>query len=152
MIKMRITTIISFLFLTLVILSCKKDVNQPEVDHVLIEAYAIENELDGQFTSTGLYYIIEEPGANDHPTINSQVTVSYVGYTLNGVVFDENEYITFGLFQVIKGWQEGLQLLGEGGKIQLIIPSGLAYGTNGSGSIGSDEVLAFDITLHYFQD
>lgn len=152
MIKMRITTFISFLFFTLVILSCKKDANQPEVDHGIIEAYALENGLEGQFTSNGLYYVIEEPGANDYPTLNSQVTVSYVGYTLDGVVFDENEYITFGLYQIIEGWQEGLQLIGEGGEIKLVIPSGLAYGENGSGSIGPDEVLAFDITLHYFHN
>ena len=150
MIKIRIITIISLAFLSLSILSCKKDANQPEVDHNIIEAYVQENNLDGQYTSSGLYYVIDEPGADDHPTINSQVTVSYVGYTLDDVVFDEGDFVTFGLYQVIEGWQEGLQLIGEGGKIKLIIPSGLAYGANGSGSIQPNEVIAFDITLHYF--
>ncbi len=152
MIKTRVITIISFVFLSLVISSCKKDINQQEADQAIIEDYVVENNLDGQFTSSGLYYVIIEPGAADHPTTNSRVTVSYVGYTLDGVVFDENDYITFELNLVIEGWQEGLQLIGEGGKIKLVIPSGLAYGPNGSQSIGPNEVLAFDITLYSFQN
>ncbi len=130
--------------------SCKKDVNQPEVDRGLIEAYALDNKLDGQFTSSGLYYVIEEPGAADHPTTNSKVTVSYTGYSLDDVVFDKGSFVSFELYRVIVGWQEGLQLVGEGGKIKLLIPSALAYGSGGSGSIGPNEVLGFDITLHYF--
>ena len=152
MIKIRIITIISFVFLSLVISSCKKDVNQPEIDQAIIEDYVAENNLDGQFTSSGLYYVINEPGSADHPTVNSRVTVSYVGYTLDGVVFDENDYITFELNQVIEGWQEGLQLIGEDGKIKLVIPSGLAYGPNGSLSIGPNEVLAFEISLYSFNN
>jgi FKBP-type peptidyl-prolyl cis-trans isomerase len=118
----------------------------------LIVADASENQLTGQFTPSGLYYEIKEPGSANHPNINSQVTVSYVGYGLDGVVFDDGEFITFGLYQVIAGWQEGIQLIGEGGKIKLIIPSELAYGPDGSVSIGPNEVLVFDVTLHYFLD
>lgn len=152
MIKGRFVTTISIILLSVVILSCKKDSNQSEIDHGLIEAYVIKKQLDGQYTSSGLYYVIVEPGDSDHPTLNSQVNVSYTGYSLEDVVFDENNSITFGLYQVIAGWQEGLQLIGEGGSIKLIIPSGLAYGSNGSGSIGPNEVIAFDVTLHYFTD
>ena len=152
MIRTRITIIISFVFLSLVISSCKKDINQQEADQAIIEDYVVENNLDGQFTSSGLYYVINETGSAGHPTINSRVTVSYVGYTLDGVVFDENDYITFELSQVIEGWQEGIQLIGDGGKIKLIIPSGLAYGPNDSGSIGPNTVLAFEITLYSFHN
>ncbi len=151
MIKKRTITIFTFFLLSIVVLSCKKDDNnQAEVDHNLIVAYASENQLNGQFTESGLYYEINEPGSANHPNINSQVTVSYVGYGLDGVVFDDGDFITFGLYQVIAGWQEGIQLIGEGGKIKLIIPSGLAYGSDGAGSIGPNEVLVFDVTLHYF--
>ena len=152
MIKKHLIAIITLVFLSFVILSCKKDVNQPEIDHGLIEAYVLDNQLDGNYTSSGLYVVIEEPGAANHPTVNSTVTVTYVGFSLNNVVFDEGEFITFGLYQVIAGWQEGLQLIGEGGKIKLVIPSGLAYGSNGAGSIKPNEVIAFDITLHYFSN
>ena len=140
------------MFLVLIIQSCKKDANQPEIDHGLIEAYALDNQLDGEYTSTGLYYVIDEPGAADYPSVNSHITVSYVGYSLAGDVFDEGDFITFRLYEVIAGWQEGLQLIGEGGKIKLVIPSGLAYGSSGSGSIRPNEVIVFDITLHYFSN
>ena len=150
MIKKPIITIVSFVLLSLLITSCKKDVNQPEIDHGIIEAYALDNNLDGQYTSSGLYYVIIDDGNSDHPDINSTVNVDYKGYHLDGEVFDENTNLTYGLSGFIKGWVEGLQLIGEGGKIKLIIPSDLAYGSNGSGSIGKNEVLAFDVTLNYF--
>ena len=148
----HIIAFFAFIIFSIVFSSCEKNTDMSEVDHNLIVGYASENNLDGEFTSSGLYYVIDEPGSANHPTINSQVTVSYVGYTLDGAVFDDGDFVTFWLYQVITGWQEGIQLIGEGGKIKLIIPSELAYGSNGSGSIGSNEVLVFDVTLHYFLD
>lgn len=150
MIKKHLFAIVPFVLLSLMVLSCKKDVNQPEIDHGLIEAYVLDNGLAGDYTSSGLFYVIAEPGTADHPTINSTVTVSYKGQTLESVVFDEGDFITLDLLCVIAGWQEGLQLVGEGGKIKLVVPSGLAYGSEGAGSIKPNEVLVFDITLHYF--
>lgn len=152
MIKGRFVATISIILIGMVILSCKKDSNQSEIDNGLIEAYVLKKQLDGQYTSSGLYYVIVETGDSDHPTINSQVSVSYKGYSLEDVVFDEGDFITFGLYEVIKGWQEGLQLIGEGGSLKLVIPSGLAYGSNGSGSIKPNEVIAFDVTLHHFSN
>ncbi|MFK5855303.1 MAG: FKBP-type peptidyl-prolyl cis-trans isomerase [Bacteroidota bacterium] len=148
MINKQIIKIFTFLFLIVIVLSCKKDVNQPEIDNALIHTYIYEHDLDGTFTSSGLYYVINEPGLGSHPTINDKVNCSYKGYTLDGVVFDQNDYIEFGLDRVIVGWQEGIQLIGKGGKIKLIIPSGLAYGSSGSGSIGPNKVLVFDVTLN----
>ncbi len=54
---------------------------------------------------------------------------------------------TFPLNGVIDGWKEGMQLVGEGGHIKLWIPSNLAYGEYGSGPIGSNQALFFDVTL-----
>lgn len=124
---------------------CKKDsgVNQGEIDRGLIEAYILENDITGEFTSTGLFYKIIEPGDEVHPGLYSTVTVTYKGVTLSGQTVDEGSFITFKLNELIIGWQEGLQLIGEGGKIKLIIPSEMAYGK---------EVLVFDITLHYFSN
>ena len=51
------------------------------------------------------------------------------------------------LDRVIKGWTEGLQLIGEGGKIQLVIPSELAYGENGTRGIEPNTPLTFEVTL-----
>ena len=146
---------ITIIFISFIVLSCAKtnepDVNQGEIDNGKIEKYVLDNQLDGQFTSSGLYYVIEQPGGADHPNLYSTVTCTYKGYSLNNVVFDEGEFISFPLNKVILGWQEGIPLIGEGGKIKLVIPSALAYGSNGSGSaIQPNEVLVFDVTLHYF--
>ena len=83
--------------------------------------------------------MIEIEGSDEHPKFNSVITVSYRGYYLDGSVLDEGSYYTERLNLLIAGWQEGIPLIGEGGKIKMIIPSHLAYG-NG--------ILIFDVTLH----
>jgi FKBP-type peptidyl-prolyl cis-trans isomerase FkpA len=68
---------------------------------------------------------------------------------LNGTVFDgtTTQPISFKLGQVISGWQIGIPLIQKGGKIRLLIPSGLAYGPDGQGPIPGNAVLDFDIEL-----
>ena len=95
----------------------------------------------------GLYYVIEEPGSSEHPTINDQVTVNYIGFLLNGDVFDQRFNETFSLAQVIPGWQEGIPLFGKGGKGLLIIPSYLGYGDRTSAGIPANSVIVFEIHL-----
>ncbi|PKP33312.1 MAG: peptidylprolyl isomerase [Bacteroidetes bacterium HGW-Bacteroidetes-16] len=140
--KPIITTCAIVLFL-LATLACKKEdgSNQNEIDRELIETYVFDHQLTGTFTTTGLYYQIQLPGTEIHPSLSSTITVSYKGFTLSGSAVDDGSFVPFKLNQLITGWQEGLQLIGEGGKIKLIIPSAQAYGK---------EVLVFDITLHYF--
>jgi FKBP-type peptidyl-prolyl cis-trans isomerase len=105
-----------------------------------------------QQTPTGLQYIvIDEGNAAKKPTPRDTVTVNYKGTLLNGEVFDQTPEggnpVTFPLSNVIPGWTEGLQLVGEGGKIKLFIPAELAYGTQGSGMIGPNETLIFEVDL-----
>ena len=145
----------AILILSLVVTfaSCDKDeTNQDDIDRGLIEQYAIDNNLEGQFTSSGLYYQIVELGNSNHPTLNSEVVVSYVGMFLNNEIFDEGDYYSSYLSRLIVGWQEGLQLIGEEGEIILVIPSSLAYGSTGAGPIGPNQCLVFNITLHYIND
>jgi len=123
--------------------SCKKDTKQIDNDKGLIEAYVLENQLQGQFTSSGLYYVISVPGTDTHPTITSTVTVTYHAYTLGGETIDQGDFKTFQLAGLIDGWQEGIPLIGEGGKIKLIVPSAAAYG---------NQVLVFDVTLYHFSN
>jgi FKBP-type peptidyl-prolyl cis-trans isomerase len=85
--------------------------------------------------------VIIEKGNDSHPVASSTITVNYKGYYLDGDVFDEGQFFTAPLSNLIEGWKEGIPLIGEGGKMKLIIPSHLAY---------NDRVRAFDITLHYF--
>jgi FKBP-type peptidyl-prolyl cis-trans isomerase FkpA len=115
-----------------------------------IEKYIADNNLNAQSTSSGLYYVIDKQGTGPKPTINSAVSVGYKGYLVDGSVFDEtpkNQPATFKLSNVIKGWQEGIQLFNEGGTGLLLIPSSLGYGSNDRPGIPPNSVLIFEIDL-----
>lgn len=127
---------------------------QKEVSTKAGKSYLAENAKKSgvKVTSSGLQYLELVKGKGKKPTAASTVTVHYRGTLLNGKEFDSsykrNEPATFPLNGVIKGWTEGLQLLSEGGKCQLVIPSELAYGSQGAPPvIGPDEVLVFEIEL-----
>jgi len=105
-----------------------------------------------QSTESGLQYEVLKKGEGTvHPTAKSKVTVHYHGTLIDGSVFDSsvdrNETISFKLTQVIAGWTEGLQLMVEGDKYRLYVPSELAYGNRGVGSIPPGSLLIFDVEL-----
>lgn len=114
-----------------------------------IQAYINDNNLNAQKSSSGLYYVINNQGSGLQPTSSDTVTVAYKGYFTDGTVFDQSnsDGISFGLQQVIAGWTEGITYFNEGGSGILLIPSRLAYGNNGRGSIPGGAVLIFDINL-----
>jgi FKBP-type peptidyl-prolyl cis-trans isomerase len=142
------------LTLTLVV-ACDKDAQNAEEqfnkDIKLIEDYLSLNNLQAQKTSHGVYYIIENPGNDEKPSIISIVKCDYKGYLLNGEVFDENEDIEFPLSSVIEGWQIGFPKFGKGGKGTLLIPSRYAYGNRRAILGQNNAVLIFDITLRDFR-
>lgn len=113
------------------------------------EKFLAENkEKEGvEVTESGLQYKIEEPGNDVHPGPQDTVWVNYKGTLINGNVFDQNDDVRFTLNRVVKGWQEGMQLLGEGGKAQLVVPSDLGYGEFGTRGIEPNSVLIFDVEL-----
>lgn len=105
-------------------------------------------------TNSGLMYEILEKGSGAKPKKGNMVSVHYAGYLLNGQKFDSsfdrNEpiQIPIGVGQVIRGWDEGIQLLNEGSKARLIIPSNLGYGPQGAGGvIPPNATLVFDVEL-----
>ncbi len=104
-------------------------------------------------TPSGLQYMILDPGNELAKAASSQDTVwvHYKGTLLDGTVFDEvkeeDEAVHFVLDRVIKGWTEGLQYVGEGGRIKLFIPSELAYGARAPQNIGPNQTLIFDVTV-----
>lgn len=111
-----------------------------------------QKESGAQVTPSGIVYVIVDEGdINLKPTLQDTVTVDYEGKLFDGKVFDSSIErgvpATFPLNGVIDGWKEGMQLVGEGGHIKLWIPSDLAYGEYGSGPIGSNQALFFDVTL-----
>ncbi len=103
-------------------------------------------------TTTGLQYKVVKSGAGKTPKASDTVKVHYTGKLIDGTVFDSsverNEPAEFGVDQVIPGWTEILQLMKEGDKWQVAIPSNLAYGERGAGSdIGPNSTLLFEIEL-----
>lgn len=80
-----------------------------------------------------------------------KVTVHYTGWLTNGKQFDSSkggQPITFGLNQVIKGWQDGIPGMKPGGVRRLKIPAALGYGAAGAGSdIPPNSVLIFEVEL-----
>ena len=118
------------------------------------EAYMAENaDKDGVTTTeSGLQYEELAAGEGDSPEASDTVKVHYRGTLIDGTEFDSsyarNQPVSFPLDGVIPGWTEGLQLMKEGGKARLVIPSDLAYGPGGMGNaIGPNETLVFEVEL-----
>jgi FKBP-type peptidyl-prolyl cis-trans isomerase FklB len=105
---------------------------------------------------SGLQYEVIKTGTdNTKPTLASTVTCHYTGSLINGTVFETSvgqEPITFPLGNVIRGWQEALQLMTVGSKWKLYIPSDLAYGDNPrpGGAIQPGDTLIFEVELISF--
>jgi peptidyl-prolyl cis-trans isomerase A (cyclophilin A) len=107
-----------------------------------------------QKTDSGLRYQIVQKGAGAQAKKGKQISVHYKGQLADGTVFDSSYQrkqpidFTVGVGQVIKGWDEGLQLLQVGDKARLVIPSQLAYGSQGAGGvIPPNATLIFDVEL-----
>jgi len=144
---------------TALITSCGKDKAgywdqeiQNETDRQLIDDYVAANNLDGSFTQSGLYYVIEDTGGVDKPTSTAKISVHYKGYYLDGTTLDEGNLSDTYLTNLIAGWQEGIKLIGKNGKIKLIIPSSLGYGHSPSNGARADAVTVFDIELIDFSN
>jgi FKBP-type peptidyl-prolyl cis-trans isomerase FklB len=129
--------------------AAKSDNNKVDGKKFLTENKSKEGVIE---LPSGLQYKIIKDGEGEKPVANSRVVVHYRGTLIDGTEFDSSyargEPIELGLNQVIKGWQEALQLMSVGSKWQIVIPSELAYGKRGAGSvIGPNSTLIFDIEL-----
>ena len=100
---------------------------------------------------SGLQYESLKEGSGPKPKATDEVTTHYHGTLIDGTVFDSSvergEPVTFKLDQVIPGWTEGLQLMKEGDKYKLFIPSEIAYGERGARSIEPNSTLIFEVEL-----
>jgi FKBP-type peptidyl-prolyl cis-trans isomerase FklB len=99
----------------------------------------------------GLQYKILKEGNGPKPTANDTVTVSYRGTLIDGKEFDSSARhggkVSFPVQRVVKGWTEALQMMPVGSKWELYMPPDLAYGEQGSGDIGPDSTLIFELEL-----
>ena len=118
------------------------------------EAFLAQNAAKAGVTTlpSGLQYEVLTEGSGKKPGLSSSVTTHYHGTLINGTVFDSSyqrgQPATFPVNGVIAGWTEALQLMGEGSKYRLYIPSDLAYGKRGAGrDIPGDTALIFDVEL-----
>jgi FKBP-type peptidyl-prolyl cis-trans isomerase len=100
---------------------------------------------------SGLQYRVIKSGNGKSPTPNDIVTVTYRGWLINGMVFDETppgKTATFPAGQLIPGWVEALQKMKEGDEWELVIPANLGYGEAGApGAIPPNQTLVFDMAL-----
>ena len=124
-----------------------------EINREAGEAFMAENMARGGVTTTasGLQYEVLTQGSGRRPGAQSIVRVHYEGTLIDGTVFDSSyrrgEPIEFNLSMVIPGWTEGLQLMNEGSTYRFVIPSQLAYGSSGTGSIPPNSTLIFSVEL-----
>ncbi|QNK61592.1 FKBP-type peptidyl-prolyl cis-trans isomerase [Pedobacter sp. PAMC26386] len=98
----------------------------------------------------GLFYQVIAPGTGSvNYTTSTLVSANYVGTLLNGSVFDKSNgtSLKFELSRVIVGWQIGIPLVQPGGKLRLIIPSGLAYGNDNRQPFPPNSILDFTIDV-----
>ncbi len=114
----------------------------------------MDDDADLEFleTASGLKYRVLRKSDGRKPNSANEVTVNYRGWLDSGKEFDSSykrgEPISFPLGGVIPGWTEGMQLVGEGGMIELWIPSRLGYGAQGSGgSVPPNATLHFIVEL-----
>ena len=150
--------LLAFLVLSIGFLACEKDdeytaqLIQQEIDdrEDYLEKSGIPVDTN---RASGLYYFETKTGAGIQPVTGDKVKVHYIGQFLNGTIFDSSYdrdkpiEFTLGLGEVIPGWDEAIALMKEGGTADLIIPSNLAYGATGYGSIPPYTTLIFNVEL-----
>ncbi len=131
----------------------ENQIRAEQEDSLMIE-YLDEQEIDSEARESGLVYVETQAGSGQRVQAGDTVRVHYEGRLMDGTVFDSSlerdEPIEFvvGVGQVIPGWDEGITLMNEGGKAQLIIPSYLGYGESGAGEvIPPFSTLIFDVEV-----
>jgi FKBP-type peptidyl-prolyl cis-trans isomerase len=121
---------------------------QKAKDTEAMDKYFAEKNIKAETDTSGVRYVLHTNNGKTKPTVDNCVEVKYTGRFLsNGEIFDQNDKLSFPLRQVIQGWQIGIPKIGEGDSATLYIPSGLAYGPRGRGSIPPNAILIFDVQV-----
>lgn len=147
----NLKTCVLWLFLAVMPMSCYKAKNTRNLNVSQQKGAAVSEGY--QTTESGLQYLIVRDSEGRKPAASDSVTVHYRGTLEDGTEFDSsysrNEPTSFPLNRVIPGWTEGLQLIGVGGEIELLIPPDLGYGASGTpgGPIPPNATLKFQVEL-----
>lgn len=168
MIRKNIFTFLA-IFGLIALHSCEKEVSEREADELLrLEAYMSIHYPDLEPTESGLYYIIIEQGEGDFPAKDDYLLFDFTGRNLDDMVFETTDKSTAYIHDLytktkryapkylkyqdearpmIKGMEEGLSYLREGGKARFIMPSKLAYGSNQYNGLYAYSSVIFDVEL-----
>ncbi|WP_234733125.1 FKBP-type peptidyl-prolyl cis-trans isomerase [Tellurirhabdus bombi] len=119
----------------------------PDSEVATLKKYIEDNKINATADNRGFYYTINSAGTGTKPTVCSNVSVNYVGKLTNGTTFDSGNAVSFGLNQLIVGWQAGIPLIAPGGNITLYLPPSFAYGSQAQQGIPANSILVFTIDL-----
>ena len=107
-------------------------------------------------TDLGVYYVTLDKGTGPFPENGDTLTLGYAGYFIDNTIFDSSAWhnqadstLTFVLGNppMIKGWDDGMKVINKNARVQLIIPSELAYGSSGAGAIPPYKTLVFVVIM-----
>jgi FKBP-type peptidyl-prolyl cis-trans isomerase FkpA len=149
---------ILFTFLIIGLSSCQKvyvsklAVTQAAIDDQKIQDYMKANNITATKDASGLYYKVVTPGVDPKPIITSTVKLTYTTEYLNGISIGKIDGITARLNTFIGAMQIGVPKIGTGGRIILIVPSGLAYGYADHGGIPGNSIILYTIDLDGFSN
>ncbi len=121
--------------------------DQLKKDISLIDEYLAANNITSEADTSGLRYSIATKGSDFKPQLVDSIQVNYSLFLLKGDSIFTNGQNTFLLNKLIRAWRIALPLVGEGAKLRLFVPSGLAYGNYRTGPIPANSNLIFDIEL-----
>ncbi len=145
---------IALLVILLTFNACEKQetsYQKLQKEQELLNQYIIDSNITTEPKPSGLYYIETLAGSGEKVTAGRLIAVKYEGKFIDGTVFDKSGVEPFeflaGYGEVIRGWDEAVMYMKDGGKATLIIPSTLGYGPYGQGSIPGYTTLLFDIEI-----
>jgi FKBP-type peptidyl-prolyl cis-trans isomerase len=121
---------------------------QLTLDDAKIQAYLTANKITATKDASGLYYQVVNTGTTPNPTTSSTVKITYTSAYLNGVSVGRVEGYTARLSTFVRALQIGVSKIGTSGRIILIAPSALTYGSAEHNGIPANSVLYYTVDLN----
>ena len=142
--------LLPLLLLPLIFIACTTDAKRMEMQTDAMLEFMDASGLDFTATGTGLYDHIEKEGdLSRSPDSSHLVSFKHVGYLIDSSVFSNGWYASgfYPLPGLVQGFQEGLKIVGEGGRAVVVFPSNLGYGEDGASTVPAWSPLIFRLEL-----